>query len=325
MVFWNLFPWWISTRPFERPPLSSPTTVPYETHATPLPPLLRHEIRTFLRTHFGRPPHHPLLTLPDEAFLVPDDDWFLVRTPDHTLVGCIRYHAIGTQWNQTTPRFLVDCFCIHPAWRGKGVGDYLLTCLHREANRQQKPSAIFLKEGRILPIPCLPAYQGRYVYRRTEHLKTLSSFTPPSPVMRLTASQAYAWIDAYQTCFPQTCILLRRTDTNRWWRGYRKGTQSILACIQDSYQRIPRQQEAEEAKEKRLGWITLWLESPTVSDAFREEASLAISQSVSESFEWIWSQRSWTGPSEYWKDDGAFYWYSYQWSLTMTPCYGIVG
>ena len=319
MVFWNTYPWWKPTTPFERSALSSPTTVPYEYHPTPLPPLLRHEIRTFLRTHFGRAPHHPLLTLPEEAFLTPDDDWFLARTPDHNLVGCIRYHAIGTQWNETTPRYLVDAFCIHPAWRGKGVGDYLLTALHREANRQQKPCALFLKEGRMLPIPCLPVYQGRYAYRR---LQTVGMEDLKTSVMRLTSSQAYTWLNAYLTCFPQTCVLLRRTDTHRWWRGNRKGTQSILACIQESYQRIPGQ--AKEEKEERIGWITLWLESPTVTDAFREEASLALSESVSESFEWIWSQRSWTGPSPHWKDDGVFYWYSYQWSLTVTPSYGIV-
>jgi GNAT superfamily N-acetyltransferase len=86
---------------------------------------------------------------PDVVYTIPlhalqqKEDTILTIHDNHTLIATIRYHFIGTY--ESTPIHLVDCFCVHPLWRGKGVGDYLLHELHHMM--QSTPCALFLKEG----------------------------------------------------------------------------------------------------------------------------------------------------------------------------------
>ena len=114
------------------------------------------EVRQFIRNNFGSPPKTPILDIPESQLLAANDHIVIVRDITRQIAGCIRYHYVGTIEEDI---HLVDCFCIHPDWRGKGIGNYLLHDLHHRMI--DKPYAIFLKEGSLLPV--IPFYSSMYV------------------------------------------------------------------------------------------------------------------------------------------------------------------
>ena len=321
-MFWSGYPWWKhmgQTIPFRSctfEHMSLPIPVSDMTcHRLSLPSphlsLLR-AICTFLYTYFSIKPR--LLFTPD--CLLNDRDYLFVVLHRGNIVGTVRYHFIGTlivNSQKAPPIYLVDAFCIHPAYRKRGVGSYLLTELHRYANQQGLPYTMFLKEGPVLPVLPLPLYSGCYVYRLC--LRT----TCPS-ILSLTMEQAHQWVSIYMTCQPHTLMIGNKTS-KQCWKAYRQGPVSILACIQDSHQQM--------SSGQRMGWVTVWLESPNVTDSIRRVAAIALSDAVEE-YEWIWMNRRWTGYSiqddSPWKNDGGFHWYTYQFStnLSMETSYGIM-
>lgn len=334
-MFWSEYPWWkhlFSTQPFEAYPfeLPAPQELPsgmtcqrlsLKTKKDTVTPVLLEEICTFLATHFAA---RPRLCFTPNMLLTGEDQLWVVRK-EH-IIGTIRYHTIGTLWTSSQPTdetiSLVDAFCIHPAYRKKGIATYLLTVLHRTANEQGRPSAMFLKEGPTLPLLSFPLYSGFYVYRR------ISSPVRPSPVtslfpgvLTLTAKQAHRWIQTYMTCQPNTLLIYRPDAPDACWRAYRQGSHSILACIQDTHQQMESGQ--------RIGWVTIWLESPMVTPVIRRQASLAISESVS-GYEWLWMNGHWAGYTgevcSPWKADGGFHWYTYQFTtrLSMERGFGLM-
>ena len=248
------------------------------------------EIRTFLRSHFGNPPLTPVLDLPFD----PEDHVFLVRDSSDQIAGTIRYHFIGTYRDK--PIHAVDAFCIHPMWRKKGVGDYLLTELKRYANAHQIPYAVFLKEGAPLSILHSPVYTGWYRYRELTDHRSSSNITD------LTCHQAFRIMDVYRTFQPNLFVIRNERAIWKWFRSDRK---SILIGIQDTHQR---------ANHKKLGWITAWIEGPMITDEVRGEAADAVADSLYPTFDFLWSNERWIGNSTRWKRDGAFHWYTYQWT-----------
>jgi GNAT superfamily N-acetyltransferase len=243
-------------------------------------------ITDFLHTHFRIHPdvvYHPSCN---------EDDIILTVRDTEKLVGCIRYRCIDIK----KQIHLVDCFCIHPEWRGKGVGDYLLHDLHHRM--KEKPYAIFLKEGAPLPIPSY--YTSMYVYRYI--LQTIVSIPNVSDI---SISLAYQLMEIYQQFRP--FFKIARPSSNQRWRLYKNGYHTILACIQDTYQTL---------HGKKMGWITAWIESPGITDTIREDASYQLSQ-VNE-FDMIWMDWKWVTkyPMKYplWTIDGPFHWYTYQWT-----------
>ena len=262
------------------------------------------EVRVFLRTYFGNPPHTPVLDMPEETLCGIPNHLFAVRAHG-AIVGTIRYHYLGEFVSSTgEPIYAVDCFCIHPTWRRRGLGDYLLTALHQYVHRKGIPYSMFLKEGASVRTPSF--YTGTYAYRET-------GSRPSRHLRNLTVEQAHQWMDVVRQIHP-LFVIRNVAAPNQRWKGYRKGMHSVLACVQDTYQ----------SKEgKRMAWVTAWIESPGITDAIRSDAADAIADDLPE-FEYVWMNSLWSGCAGEWKEDGPFHWYTYQWtSVPMGRSYAI--
>jgi GNAT superfamily N-acetyltransferase len=223
------------------------------------------------------------------------------------MVGIIRYRYTGKLLVDTPSAicpdiYRVDAFCIRPDWRKKGVGDYLLTELQRYVNIKGHHYSMFLKEGPQLSIMHRPLYSGTYVYRsikvkqvrQAKHVQTISSV------------QAYHMLNVYHSMYPNICII-RNQHGNQHWRYYKDGYSTILACFQDTYQRL---------HGKRMAWCTAWLESSVVTDEIRKEAAIELTNTLP-LFDYVWMNKRWVGNHSAWKQDGGFHWYTYQWSTNL--------
>ena len=319
MAFWSHWPTFSSERfhsaLLDRPPTPSPTGQPYELSTDPV------EVQAFLRTYFGSPPRTPVLDLVIEL----EDEVFVVRD-EKRIVGCVRYHPMGLLHSPHSthstrsqrsplqgeqPIYLVDAFCVHPRWRGKGIAAYLLSCLHRHSNQRGRPHALFLKEGAPLPIFQAPLYSGQYVYRfvtRQSH----------SCVQDLTVEQAARCIEIFMQFQPDLFVIWN-PKAKQQWKAYRKGQHHVLACVQDTHQRIGRQ---------TIGWVTAWFESPHLPEEVRADAARTLTDTML--FDAVWMDRAWITDcisESIWIPDGWFHWYAYQWttSLTFGRSYCVVG
>jgi GNAT superfamily N-acetyltransferase len=168
MVFWKTYPKNIIKKAFnnatftdlsfERPDIQTPTGYNYEILNKPHTKILT-EIQKFIKTHFGSPPNTPVLDIPADKLLNEKDIILYVRDKTGHIAGCIRYHYLGQFISDKGQEiYCEDCFCIHPKWRKKGVGDYLLTQLHIYVNKNNIPYSMFLKEGAQLSIINPPFY-----------------------------------------------------------------------------------------------------------------------------------------------------------------------
>jgi len=316
MVFWITHPFsalihsLTTTQPFqssilskEHLPLPKGISSVIYTASIHAPHMLQH-VCQYLRTYFGDPPHTPVLDIP-EKHLMGLHDTMIVFYENQMIVGTIRYHYMGQyQVNQvhTEHMYCVDCFCIHPIWRKKGLGDVLLTMLHHYANKKGIPYAMFLKEGQSLQTIHRPLYSSSYVYRQLVGCVMRTPF-----VHRLSIEKAYRLLDQWKQLQPHLCVIRNSQSANQEWRLYKRGIYYILACIQDTFQT---------KNGKRMGWVTAWLESPYMMDFIRGEASEQITDMCS--YEYIWMNKEWIGDSTKWTPDGPFHWYSYQWMTGVT-------
>jgi GNAT superfamily N-acetyltransferase len=262
----------------------------------------------FLQHNFGHPPKTPVLDIPENCLVGQNDILFYVEDATGEITGCIRYHFLGiflTDANQ--PMYVVDCFCIHPSWRKKGVGDYLLTILHRYANDHDIPYCLFLKEGPSLSILHTPLFSSRYVYKQVKQ-EISHSF-----IHSLFYQEAHGILRNFHELQPDRCIIVdKNRGENQWWKLYRKEGVTILVCFQSAYQWF-----MDQGKKKHMGWVTCWLESPNATTAHRAEASELLSNSMDGIFDYIWMNEEWIGNSTKWSIDGAFHWYTYQWSTSI--------
>ena len=324
-MFWSEYPWWkhllpntsFSSFPIDRPPVPLPpgTTLLALQRTSPSSDLERILPATceFLYHHFARTDSHPRLTYTPDTLLGPHDILFVLLQKGSSppaIAGTLRYRYLGTFQHTDKPVSLVDTFCIHPAWRGKGLGSFLLTALHRTANQQKRPYALFLKEGAPLPYPVRPALSGQYVYRELSSVSPPSSLSPPSPLLPLSPHQAHRWMRLYLSSFPSTFLILPPpSPPSHHWFAYSSSTASILVCVQDAHQHW---------KGGHIGWVTAWLETPTVTPSLRHMVSNALSHAVAPHYQWLWIERTWVGEpmSPEWIEDGAFHWYTYQWTTT---------
>jgi hypothetical protein len=290
---------------FERDIVKSPTGIEGEIIRSQDVDEIYH-IKHFLKQYFGNPPHTPTLDIPLDKLLNKKDYILFVRDKNNNIAGCIRYRYMGifvTDKNQ--PIYSEDCFCIHPKWRKKGVGDYLLTTLHIFVNKHNIPYSMFLKEGNRLSIINQPFYSSMYVYRQLE-------CSVSHNIQSLSTIQAYNLMDMFRELQPKMFIIRNLKADNQLWKLYRLGTCKILACIQDTYQTFE-----EEGKVKKIGWITGWIESSDVTDECRENASKELSDSMYGIFDYIWANSEWIGSNlKSWKIDGQFNWYLYQWTTS---------
>jgi GNAT superfamily N-acetyltransferase len=318
MVFWNTYPFslcwktlWNRNRfqelVFEKDPSPSPT------HQNAIllsqqdvPNLSR--IRLFLQQYFGHPPETPILDIPESSLVTEKDLLFYVEDEIGTIAGCIRYHFLGAfLTDNRQPMYVVDCFCIHPSWRKRGVGDYLLTVLHRYANQQGIPYCLFLKEGSLLSIIHTPLFSSRYVYKQVESTMIAHN------IQTLSYQRAHQMLHLFHELQPERCIIVNEErGDNQWWKLYQKDGVMILVCFQSAHQWF-----MEKGQTRRIGWVTCWLESPNATSAHRAEASEQLSDSMAGIFDYIWINEEWTGQSPKWAMDGAFHWYAYQWTTSI--------
>ena len=315
MVFWKTFPFYnliqtklnsqkFKSQIFERSSVGSPTGTEAVIVKSDNTKNIN-EVCEFLRNNFGDPPNTPILDIPSDQLLQEKDYIMLLRDTDKNIVGCIRYHYIGKFLTAESQEiYCEDCFCIDKRWRGRGVGDYLLTQLHIFVNI---PYSLFLKEGHSLSIINSPIYSGVYVYRK------ISQSTNSGNVKNLTVDQAYRVMDIFREINTGMFIVCNKNTTNQIWRLWKKGTYKVLACFQDAYQRFEK-----DGIMNKIGWITGWIESPNMTDKYREEASKELSDSMFPQFNYIWGNIDWIGGSDEWTIDGSFHWYVYQWSTCVS-------
>ena len=299
MVFWETFP---IIKPdnniftdlyFKREDIR----YPFKVHRLDRDIIKIREILHFLKAHFGGI-RKPVLDIPEDKFHGKNDVILYIKNKE--IIGCIRGHYIGLFLDK--PMYCIDCFCIHPSWRKKGIGDYLLMNLHTYSYVSRH--CIFLKEGSQLPIIHQPFYSGTYVYRMVKN--------QVSKVSTITTEKAYKLMDIF--CEFNPIFIIRNKDADQHWRLYNNGIQKVLACVQDTYQYL---------YGKKMGWITAWIESPNIN---YEEASTQICDSMYGIFDYIWGNKQWIGKSKEWKTDGQFHWYLYQWNtnINITNSYCIL-
>lgn len=286
---------------FERENINSPTGYNYEVVKSIDYKILK-EIQIFIKTNFGSPPNTPVLDIPINILLNDNDIILYVRDKTGIIAGCIRYHYLGEFIQEI---YCEDCFCIHPNWRKKGVGDYLLTQLHMYVNKNNIPYSMFLKEGTPLTMINIPFYSGIYVYKKVEQ-----SINPKN-IINLSIESAYKLIDIFKELDDNLFIIRNNKSKNQIWKLYKNNTYIVLACFQNTYQTF------EEEKKQKIGWITAWFESPNMTDNIREEASNILADSMYNEFDYIWSNKLFTSGNK-WKVDGPFHWYLYQWTTNIS-------
>lgn len=315
MVFWKTYPIQniikksfnnksFTDLSFERPNIQSPTGYAYEVLNEQNKKVLT-EIHQFLKTHFGSPPNTPVLDIPVDKLLNEKDIILYLSDKTGQIAGCIRYHYLGQFISDNNQEiYCEDCFCIHPEWRKKGVGDYLLTQLHIYVNKNNIPYSMFLKEGRPLSIINPPFYSGVYVYKKLEPTNAFN-------IINLSIENAYKLIDIY-LAFNKMFVIRNSNSQNQIWKLYRKDYYSILVCFQDTYQRFE-----ENNKQQKIGWITALFESPNIPDSIRESILNELADSMHKEFDYIWSNNFSNNISD-WKVDGPFHWYLYQWTTNIS-------
>jgi hypothetical protein len=108
---------------------------------------------------------------------IQDNSWevyLVIRNSNQELVGTgVRkwlqnVHIKETFWQQAA---IIDYFCVHPAYRKKGVGRWILSTLHNSAPNPLPPHFI-LWEGVQLKIP--PIASGLYYSKKRQVKKVIS-------------------------------------------------------------------------------------------------------------------------------------------------------
>lgn len=288
--------------------------MPQLRHVTkpPLHPDLRFEIcdrsqvaeaTAFLTQHFSKSSKtHPILY----PTLSPSPNEIILIARDRTdlLVGSIRYKYSGELEGQ--PIHCIDCFCVHPSYRGTGLASQLLLEIHEYTNRLGKRYSIFLKEGRPISTSVSPFYSSTYVYRS---ISDSDRSTPTDSVKQIPSDLAARLVSVYRQLHPATFWIHSVQNPNQIWYLYKTDTEFLLICLQDSFQTF---------QDKRIGWLTACFRSGSVSID-------TILGSVS-GYGWIWMDKSFLRDEEGWDTDGQFHWYSYQWTSCLRPgrSYGIV-
>lgn len=258
-------------------------------------------LQSFIETHFKT--HSSLVLKP---VLDIRSDILLISTDETGIIGCIRYKKGGDFHNN--PIHVIDCFCVHPAYRRKGLASDLLVAIHEYVmSNGLNPYNLFLKEGR--PIQGLqPLYSSFYAYRRIRAFK-------PSVGIPLSPHRAARLLAIYREVHPDMFCIHSPENLNQHWIFWKKGVSWMLVCFQDAYQ---------EFEGKSVGVLSAFLQSgrkePEIFEQLVDRAP----------FDWIWTDRVFVdgsgSGSSHWITDGPFHWYAYQWTTNLRPssCYCLV-
>jgi hypothetical protein len=173
----------------------------------------------------------------------------------------------------------------------------LLSTIKEYANQRDRRKAVFLKEGAPLFIPQLPFYSSTYVYRAIIKRDTSAILSVPTHL-------AHILVDTYCKIYPNTFLILNKETVNQHWRMYRAKGQCILACFQDTSQRL---------YDKTMGWMTVLLKNMWNSSIINQMVDSV------PMFDYVWMDSRHLydlddcKKLDDWKKDGAFHWYRYQW------------
>lgn len=259
------------------------------------------QVAPFLKTNFKsntRSPEYVYEKMPEEILIQAVD----ISGTD--LLGTIRARPAGSF--EYMPITLIDCFCVRPDMRRKGLGTFLLSSIKQACANNHIYNAIFLKEGTPILAPgILPVYSSYYVYRN------ISGLDKSVQVSYMSNSQAYKLISTYTMLRPDTFLILNKETENQKWLMYRHSGIWVLALVQNSFQTISGQ---------KIAWITGWIESPLVDENARSLASESITSSITRlGYDWVWLDYKWIGKSSKFMIDGPFNWYTYQWATSLEP------
>ena len=269
----------------------------------------------FLSTFFGDPPRTPVYQCNPLDWMRPKDIVIVVYDslldPLHIL-GCIRYRALG-HW-AGHERYLVDSFCIHPQYRHRGLGRFLLHTLHQYANERGIPYAMFLKEGTPLSwwIPAM--YRGRYVVMKQPLSCSLSTAIGgvTDQIQRISTTCAHRLVRQYAIVYPHAFIVQPVSVESQEWvdvtiRSEGAVTRHVLLCVQDTHQL--------DHDGQRMGIVTACLDSHM--DQMPPITAILLHR-VQAMGGWnyprIWMDRDIQSSDGTEEDDGAFHWYTYQWN-----------
>lgn len=275
------------------------------------------DLQTFLSDFFGKSDlQTPKLQIPINKLLMKNDSIIILKH-NNRIVASIRYKYLGKFLNNNEDIYCEDCFCVHPDWRNKGLGRFLLNKLHIYMNDNNIPYSVFLKEGNIVNAINKPKISGVYVY--TSLNQESGNQKTDWIIKSLTPKKAYKIISIFQEIYNNKLfiILNKNNSDNQIWKLFISGTNYILACFQDTYQRI---------NNKIIGWCTGWIESPNLPSNIRELAAIDLTSSVSNEYDMIWMNSKWVGDNPIWKIDGGFHWYTYQWTsaINIDKSYAII-
>jgi GNAT superfamily N-acetyltransferase len=284
--------------------ISSPTGIKYNIATTKDLP----KIAAFLKLYFGEPPKTPIFNIPPNILLDDNDTILYVINKTNKIVGCIRYHYIGKFYTaENKPdMYIVDCFCIHPEWRKKGIGRYLLHSLHNYVVSQNKPYSMFLKEGGLVNTFNIPFYRGIYVYKPL----TIASRIPTTHTLTVNNTNVEQLINIFRNFNKDIFIVWRKDGVNQIWRFFKRGCNMVLACFQNTYQTIYNKTTD---TYDNIAWCTAWFESDNIPDNIRSIAINEITACLYPDFQYVWMNKDITRTEPGWLVDGPYNWYLYQW------------
>lgn len=282
-------------------------------------------VSIFLAEYFGNPPKTPILRIPPSELFQDEIDsrrYTFYWQEDGQIVGTIRYRlwALKTISGSNTPIpiWLVDAFCVHPKFRGKKIGTWLLKYLHSWANQRGIPYAAFLKEGHPLTIPKLPFKTGIYAY-----LKIQENYAKPiKNIKRISFQLAENWLKAYGSITSKR-ETLKPVDTLEHfsaWYLYRSDRVWLILRAENTNQfSIGSTVDTQwNTKIHQLGWITHVYESPswvTLQHSQKNNIITEASEQIAKELNWesVWISSEWVEEGDIWKIDGPYYFYSFQW------------
>lgn len=162
------------------------------------------------------------------TFLMYHAIWIVAKDPYGTIRGCITSfkcaapypNALGS-CSMADPWGIVDWYCVHPLWRGKGVGSEMLEALDLITFKIGRKAHVFLKEG----YPLTEVYP---LVKLLSHIPIYSTFLhcrrAGSPLIKKMHEGTGLGVIPYQCNDRETGLPLVKVEGIR---GYRKDPEQI--------------------------------------------------------------------------------------------------
>ena len=220
----------------------------------------------------------------------------IVRTtgPDPYIIGTIMARPLGswTKGAATGSQFAtsyIDMFCVHRAWRGKGIGSSLLFAVFA-ALGSLSPS-VFLKEGAPLSWSLPPIRSSAFTFRY------IMPDVPGFPVVQWTPDQLR--------------LFVAQSNDSRYIINSPTTTESVIfECRGYIAVFSPAHQLHRDGRP--LVWMTGFVK-PAVADRTAVN-TLSVAASKHFASPWIWADAEFAPPDDMWKYDGPYHLYAFNWN-----------